>query len=240
MGLDGLQRAPWEAEGAAKRRVVRDLFASIAPRYDLMNTLMSLARHRRWRAQAVARLGLRGGETVLDVCCGTGDFMAPLAKAVGPTGRVAGADFCPPMLERARAKGFANLTVADACRLPYRNAAFDAATVGWGLRNVPDLGAALAEIVRVLKPGGRFVSVDTAQPRSAIGRWVSALAFRRLVPLMGALFGHGREYAYLPESTERFLSPEALAEEFRRAGFRDVWIERRMLGHVALVGGSKP
>ncbi|MEJ5171449.1 MAG: ubiquinone/menaquinone biosynthesis methyltransferase [Fimbriimonadales bacterium] len=240
MGLDGLQRAPWEAEGAAKRRVVRELFASIAPRYDLMNTVMSLARHRRWRSEAVARLGLRGGETVLDVCCGTGDFMVPLRQAVGDAGRVLGADFCPPMLERARAKGLSNLAVADACRLPYRDASFDAATVGWGLRNVPDLAAALAEIVRVLKPGGRFVSVDTAQPRSALGRWVSAVAFHRLVPWLGALLGHGREYAYLPQSTERFLSPEALAEEFRRAGLRDVWVERRMLGHVALVGGAKP
>lgn len=239
MGLDGLQRAPWEAEGAAKGRVVRELFASIAPRYDLMNSLISLARHRRWREDAVRRLALTGGETVLDVCCGTGDFMAPLLRAVGTSGRVAGADFCMPMLRRARDKGFVNLAVGDACRLPFRDASFEAVTVGWGLRNVPDLRAALREVNRVLVPGGRFVSVDTAMPDSALGRWVSAVGFRRVVPMLGALFGHGREYAYLPESTERFLSPEQLAEEFRLAGFEGVWIERRMLGHVAMVGGTK-
>ncbi|MCX7799245.1 MAG: ubiquinone/menaquinone biosynthesis methyltransferase [Fimbriimonadales bacterium] len=239
MGLDGLQRAPWEAEGAAKRQVVREIFAAIAPRYDLMNSLMSLARHRRWREEAVRRLRLRGGETVLDLCCGTGDFMAPLLRAVGPRGRVVGADFCPPMLQRARNKGFGHLAVGDACRLPFRDGSFQAATVGWGLRNVADLRAALTEVARVLAPGGRFVSVDTAPAKGALGRWVSGFAFRRVVPLVGALFGYGREYAYLPESTERFLSPEQLAEEFRIAGFEDVWIVRRMLGHVAMVGGTR-
>jgi demethylmenaquinone methyltransferase/2-methoxy-6-polyprenyl-1,4-benzoquinol methylase len=229
----------WETEGERKRTMVREMFSEIAPKYDLMNSVMSLSLHTRWRSYVVSRLALRQGDSALDVCCGTGDFLAPLRKAVG-RGRLLGLDFCYPMLEKARAKADASLGVADACRLPVRESSFDAVTVGWGIRNVPDIDLAHREISRVLKKGGRFASLDMAQPRNPLVRTASRFVFNSVVPRLGALLGSAKAYTYLPKSTERFWTREELAESMTRAGFVDVTYKDLFFGNICAHFGRKP
>ena len=251
-------QAIWQTEGERKRAAVRGMFGSIARGYDRMNGLMSLGLHHRWRGFAVSRLALESGERALDVCCGTGDFMLPLRKAVGPQGQVVGVDFCLPMLEGAAEKiadcGLwtaaprsivqspqSTLALGDACRLPVATGVFDTVSVGWGLRNVPDLNAALAEAARVLKAGGRFVSLDMARPRSPLVRWGAEFTLRRVLPFLGRLFRlEGEAYAYLPESTLRFASRETLAAAMERAGLVDVAYRDLMLGNLCVHWGRKP
>jgi demethylmenaquinone methyltransferase / 2-methoxy-6-polyprenyl-1,4-benzoquinol methylase len=189
-------------------------------------------------------LQLKEGQKVLDVCCGTGDFMMPLRKAVGRKGNVFGVDFCLPMLEGAKKKlgeGEQMLALGDACRLPVASNAFDGVSVGWGLRNVPDLNAALSEAHRVLKSGGRFVSLDMARPRNQFVRKTAEFALRRALPFLGKLLKLGDEaYAYLPESTLRFASRETLAAAMERAGFVDVAYRDLMFGNLCVHWGRKP
>ncbi len=252
--MDMGETAIWRTEGERKRAAVRGMFGSIARGYDRMNGLMSLGLHHRWRGFAVSRLALQPGGRALDVCCGTGDFMLPLRRAVGPTGRVVGVDFCLPMLEGAKEKlstsvergawsgeSQSTLALGDACRLPIGSGLFDAVSVGWGLRNVPDLDAALAEASRVLRPGGRFVSLDMARPRNPLVRGAAEFALRRVLPFLGKLLRlDGEAYAYLPESTLRFASRETLAAAMRRAGFDDVAYRDLMLGNLCVHWGRKP
>lgn len=231
---------PWLAEGAEKREFVRGMFADVAPSYDLVNSLMCFRLHHRWRKRAVAGLGLRPGESVLDVCCGTGDFLVPLRKAVGPAGRVAGVDFCEPMLVLARSKDAqAVLGLGDACELPVASGSIDAVTVGWGLRNVPDVDAALREAVRVLKPGGRFVTLDMARPRSRFVGGFSEAVFHRVVPFIGRLFGKTQAYTYLPKSTLQFLGREEMKSAMDRAGFTQVRWKDAFFGNVCMHWGVK-
>ena len=231
----------WTAEGARKRAAVRRMFAEIAPTYDLLNGVMSLSRHRRWREQAVALLRLEPGEAALDLCCGTGDFFAPLRGAVGTEGLVAGIDFCRPMLEIARTKkGGAGLSLADACRIPVRDASLDAVTVGWGIRNVPDIDAAHREIARVLRPGGRFVSLDMAVPRNRLVRQASKAVLSRVLPWLGSRFGKTEAYTYLPKSTQRFWTREQLQASMESAGMVEVAYRDLMFGNVCLHYGRKP
>src|SRR5581483_6734955 len=181
---------------------IRELFAQISPTYDLMNSAMSLRLHRRWRNLAVSMLGLSPGDRVLDVCCGTGDFAIPLRKAVKESGQILGIDFCAPMLQIAYKKRVPmRLALADACRIPLRSESVDGVTVGWGLRNVADYESALREIYRVLKPGGKFVSLDMAVPRSRFSRSLRAAVFKTVIPVLAGVFGRRREYQYLPNST---------------------------------------
>jgi demethylmenaquinone methyltransferase / 2-methoxy-6-polyprenyl-1,4-benzoquinol methylase len=217
------------------------MFAEIAPQYDLLNSLMSLARHRRWRAFAVSVLQAKPGHRVLDLCCGTGDFILPIRKAVGPSGCVLGVDFCRPMLEVAQRKSVpGGLALGDALRIPARPETFDGVTVGWGIRNVPDIDAAHREIFRVLKPGGRFVSVDMAQPRNGLARWASGIATHRLLPLLGALFGKRKAYTYLPKSTSNFLNRDELRASMEAAGFHSVRWRDFMFGNICVHWGSRP
>jgi demethylmenaquinone methyltransferase/2-methoxy-6-polyprenyl-1,4-benzoquinol methylase len=231
---------PWLAEGAEKRELVRGMFADVASSYDLVNSLMSFRMHRRWREAAVKGLGLGEGDSVLDVCCGTGDFLVPLRRAVGGDGRVVGIDFCAPMLEKARGKDErAVLGLGDACELPVAGGSVDAVTVGWGLRNVPDIDLALREAARVLKPGGRFVTLDMARPRSRFVGRLSEAVFHRAVPFLGRLFGKTQAYTYLPKSTLAFLSREEMKAAMERAGFTEVRWRDAFFGNVCMHWGVK-
>jgi demethylmenaquinone methyltransferase/2-methoxy-6-polyprenyl-1,4-benzoquinol methylase len=234
-----VEERAWESEGERKRAAVQRLFQEIAPRYDLMNSIMSVSLHKRWRAFAVSELRLKPGDCALDVCCGTGDFLPPLRKAIGP-GRLVGLDFCEAMLSRARGKTDAALSIGDACRLPLQSNQFDGVTVGWGIRNVPDIDKAHQEIVRVLKPGGRFASVDMAKPRNPLMCRLSTFVFQSFVPKLGALLGNRRAYEYLPASTQRFWDREALAESMTRAGMVDVRHHDLFFGNICVHFGRKP
>jgi demethylmenaquinone methyltransferase/2-methoxy-6-polyprenyl-1,4-benzoquinol methylase len=235
------ERALWQEEGREKRDAVRGMFAQIAPRYDLLNSLLSLWGHHRWRKAAVAKLQLDKGESALDVCCGTGDFMVPLREAVGGSGTVVGADFCGPMLELAHRKlPKEALALGDACRLPFAADRFDAVSVGWGIRNVPNIDEAHSEIFRVLRPGGRFVSADMAIPRTRVAQWASCFVRQWVIPTLGSVFGQREAYTYLPKSTETFMSREELAESMSRSGFVEIGWSDFMMGNVCIHWGKKP
>lgn len=236
-----LEKAPWQARGAEKRETVRRMFADIAARYDFMNGLMSLSMHKRWRAQAVSELNLKAGDSALDVCCGTGDFLIPLARAIGPKGLAAGLDYCEPMVRIAGKKtGSRMLALGDACALPITSSSVDAVTVGWGLRNLADLEGGLREMVRVLKPGGRLVSLDMARPRNPVVRRMSNLVCRTVFPMLGAIFGKREAYSYLPKSTQSFASPGELKALFEGAGLTDVRAKDLFFGNICLHWGRKP
>lgn len=234
------EHAIWEAEGAQKRTQVQRMFAEIAPTYDRVNGLMSMSLHHRWRRAAVALLNLNPGDQVVDVCCGTGDFMIPLREAVGPGGRVVGVDFCRPMLDEASVKvGPAPLAVADACDLPIRSGSFDAVSVGWGIRNVADIPRAHRELARILRPGGRMVSLDMAVPKNRAVAFVSSVMFRTLVPMLGRLYGKAEAYTYLPRSTERFAGRTEQEDSMRAAGFVETGHRDLFFGNICIHWGRK-
>jgi demethylmenaquinone methyltransferase/2-methoxy-6-polyprenyl-1,4-benzoquinol methylase len=224
--------------GAAKRDYVRRMFTAIAPRYDLLNHLLSFNVDRRWRRAAVRRLGWerepRG--TYLDLCAGTLDLGATLARAPGFGGRVIGADFVVPMLARGRRKHARLAPVgADALALPFADRAFDGALVAFGVRNLVDLDAGLREAARVLKPGARFVVLELSTPRFAPLRALYLLYFQRLLPAVGrAVSKHRDAYSYLPESVREFPDPDALAARLAAAGFADVGYDRLTGGICAV------
>ena len=203
---------------------VRTMFDRIAPVYDPMNRVMTMGLDRRWRRLA-AEAVVRPGNDVLDACCGTGDLALAGERAGG---RVTGVDFSERMLERGRRKSTAVSWVrADVLAMPFEDASFDSATVGFGIRNVEDLEAALRELARVLRSGGRLGCLEITRPRGAL-RPFFRLWFDGLVPLAGKLLPGGAAYSYLPASVRRFPGPEDLADAMRRAGFDDVrW---RLLG----------
>src|SRR5712691_8310514 len=217
------------ADAEAKRSYVRRMFTAIAPRYDFLNHLLSLNVDRYWRRAAVRRLGweARPDGVYLDLCAGTLDLTAELARTPGFTGTVIGADFVVPMLERGRRKAArARPVAADALALPFPGAYFDGALVGFGVRNLADLGAGLREAARVLKPGARLVVLEFTTPRAVPLRAVYLFYLRRVLPLIGrAVSKHTDAYTYLPESVLAFPDPAALVGHFARAGFSDVGFE---------------
>ena len=233
------EKAPWTAEGQEKRAAVQKMFAEIAPTYDFCNSVMSLSFHGRWRAFAAARLRLKPGGKALDVCSGTGDFLKPLRHLVGAEGTVIGADFCLPMLIRASDKKADALLLSDAGRLPVASGVFDAVSVGWGIRNVPDIDLSHREIARVLRSGGRFVSLDMAKPRNRLVRAVSTAVTNTALPLLGTLFGKRKAYVYLPKSTAGFMGRLELAESMRNAGFVDVGFHDMFFGNICVHWGRK-
>ncbi len=221
------------------------MFDRIAGHYDAMNSLMTAGLHHRWRQRTAARAELTEGGSALDVCCGTGDLALELAGYVGPTGKVIGCDFSQPMLELARAKSVkrwatnVRFEFADALALPYEDRSFDAATVGFGVRNLADLDAGLAEMGRVLKPGGRLVILEITQPTRPPLSIFYSLWFDRLVPLMGMLAGDRDAYSYLPESVRSFPSPRGLAERLDAAGLERIRVTVLAGGIIAIHSGSK-
>lgn len=214
---------------------VRDMFDRIAPVYDLMNRAMSLGLDVRWR-RMTARGAVRPGDRVLDVCCGTGDLALADREAGGD---VTGLDFSERMLARARRKSDAIEWVrGDATALPFSDEAFDAVTVGFGVRNLEDLESGLRELARVLRPGGRLGCLEITRPRGVLRLFFRAW-FDGLVPLVGKVLPGGSAYTYLPASVRRFPGPEDLAAAMERAGFSSVRWKLLGGGIVALHSAEK-
>ena len=212
---------------------VRTMFDRIAPVYDAMNRVMTAGLDRRWR-RITAEAVVREGDAVLDAACGTGDLALADAKAGG---RVTGLDFSERMLERARRKGPGLAWVqGDALALPFADGSFDAATVGFGVRNLDDLEAGLRELRRVLKPGGRLGVLEITRPSGPL-RVFYSLWFDRIVPLLGKVLPGGAAYTYLPASVRRFPAPDDLAALLGRTGFAQVEYRTFAGGIVALHTG---
>lgn len=240
-GIDVLDRPVSASE---KADYVRRMFDDIAPRYDVLNTVLSAGIHRSWRTFAARCSGLTAGDRVLDVCTGTGEWTAALRKAVGATGTVVGADFSLPMLRGGDgrfARNDASRTQADAARLPFRDDNFDAATVAFGIRNVADRDRGFAEMTRVVKPGGRVVCLEFAEPHDGPFRLLYEAHARWVMPQIGGIVsGRPDAYAYLPASVARFSSRAELADIMRGAGLVDVrWIDLTF-GLVCVHVGVKP
>jgi demethylmenaquinone methyltransferase/2-methoxy-6-polyprenyl-1,4-benzoquinol methylase len=245
---------------------VRAMFDRIAGVYDVLNAAMTAGLHHRWRARAADLARVGPGARVLDVATGTGDFALELAGRVSPGGEVLGADFSEAMLDRARRKAASvggaagavhpRFEWADALALPYPDDRFDAATVGFGVRNFENLAAGLAEMVRVVRPGGRVVVLEITTPARPPLSLFFGLWFDRIVPALGRLTGAltvlaGRHdasrggsiadaYTYLPNSVKRFPDPHTLAGELERAGLTDISYVLTAGGIVAIHAGTVP
>lgn len=231
------------AGGAEKRAYVREMFTAIAPTYDRLNRILSLRLDLRWRRYAVRRLGWeRAPDGIyLDLCAGTLDFAAILAREPRFRGRVVGVDFVRRMLELGRRKADrVDPVVADALLLPFPDGAFDGALIGWGVRNLADLDAGLAELARVLRPGARVAVLDTATPDRQPLRGAYLFYFERLLPRIGRWVSrHRSAYRWLAESARAFVTPAELARRLGRAGFTDVTYTPLLGGVTALHLGTR-
>jgi demethylmenaquinone methyltransferase/2-methoxy-6-polyprenyl-1,4-benzoquinol methylase len=228
-----------------KSAYVREMFARIAPRYDAANRVLTAGMDERWRKRAIARLDLARGGRVLDLCCGTGDVVFHLLRT-DPTLSVTGIDFCEPMLAGARsratreARGTASFVEGDVMDLPFEDASFDGATMGFSMRNVVEIDRVLSEILRVLRPGARFVNLDVSKAPNKVWKRIFDLYFYRAVPLIGGIVGGSKQaYTYLPNSLTNHPDAEALRERFTQAGFCDTGFERLMGGSIAIHYGTK-
>ncbi|HKP17355.1 MAG TPA: class I SAM-dependent methyltransferase [Gaiellaceae bacterium] len=220
--------------GTLPANEVRAMFDRIAPVYDAMNRVMTAGLDLRWRRIA-AQAVVRPGDRVLDACCGTGDLAAACVQAGGT---VTGLDFSPRMLERARRKlPAATWVEGDLLALPFEPGSFDAATVGFGVRNVADLERGFAELRRVLAPGGRLAVLEITMPRGLLAPFYRVW-FDRVVPLLGRLLRGGAAYSYLPASVRRFPGPEDLKRVMEEAGFGGVAYRTFAGGIVALHTGT--
>jgi demethylmenaquinone methyltransferase / 2-methoxy-6-polyprenyl-1,4-benzoquinol methylase len=204
------------------------MFTSIAPRYDLLNHLLSFNVDRMWwrkTARRFAAVLARPEANVLDLCCGTGDMTFALLRQAGKSGRILGADFSHAMLQRANEKSAGTALrwiEADALRLPFTNGQFDLVTTAFGFRNLADYNAGLREIARILRTGGECGILDFAEPRGMVGK-LYRIYFKQVLPVIGTMISGVRgPYAYLPSSVERFPEPAEMLERMRSAGFREV------------------
>ena len=232
------------ADRATKRAFVRGLFSAIAPRYDLLNHLLSFNIDRRWRRQAIDALAWRDRPegTYVDLCAGTLDVAATLAREAGFRGRILGADFAEPMLRAGREKVTPRVSpvVADALELPLPNECASGAIVAFGIRNVSDLDASLREVFRILARDARFVILEFTTPRNAFVRSLYHLYFRRLLPAIGGLVsGHRTAYRYLPASVAQFPGEQELARRLGAAGFTGVTWTSLSFGIAAIHVGTK-
>lgn len=233
------------AGGAEKRAYVRHIFSEIAPRYDLLNHLLSFNIDKRWRRRALEVLQwsrVPEGRYV-DLCAGTLDVGAELSRRPGFRGFIVGADFAEPMLRAGVGKAPAATlapVVADALQLPLRAGEAQGAIVAFGIRNVADLDACLREVHRVLAPGARFVILEFTTPRWRLVRWGYHLYFHHVLPLIGGMIsGHHSAYRYLPKSVAHFPDEQSLAHRMQDAGFRTVGWQTLSLGIAAIHWGEK-
>ncbi len=212
-------------EGEEKTRAVRAMFDAIAPRYELVNRVMTFGLDASWRRRTISDLRLPAGSLVLDVAAGTGDLSRELARQGQ---RAVAADLSYGMLDAGH--GVDDLVQADVAALPFADGCFDGVTCGYGLRNFTDLAGAFAEMARVTRPGGRLSLLEVAEPRAGALRRLFRVWFRRVVPVIGAALSDAAAYRYLPRSTAYLPDADEVAAMLRRAGFAAV-------NHWALMGG---
>lgn len=228
---------------------VRDMFAQIAPRYDLLNHVLSLNIDKRWRAKTLKKLNLQPGVPVLDVCTGTGDLALAISRKLGEDTEVVGTDFCPQMLDIAREKQSRAIPdhelrflEADTQNLPFSDNYFQCVSVAFGLRNVNDTLKGLREMIRVARPGGTIAVLEFSKPTMFGLKQVYNAYFQYVLPRIGqAMAKNDRSaYEYLPQSVQQFPSGEALANVMRQAGLENVQLLPMTLGVVTLYVGTKP
>jgi demethylmenaquinone methyltransferase/2-methoxy-6-polyprenyl-1,4-benzoquinol methylase len=229
--------------GQERSAAVRDIFARIAPRYDLMNRVMTGGMDRQWRRFVISKAAIPRHGRMLDIATGTGDIaFEALARVEGVL--AVGADFASNMMlvgQQRPGGDRVRWAAADALNLPFADASFDAVTHGFLVRNVIDIRRAFAEQLRVLKPGGRVVCLDTTPPPANLLRPFLVFYLTKIIPLIGTILtGHRDAYTYLPNSTVGFKTPDVLADMMREAGFTDVGYRRFMFNTIAVHWGTKP
>jgi demethylmenaquinone methyltransferase/2-methoxy-6-polyprenyl-1,4-benzoquinol methylase len=218
---------------------IRDLFGRIALRYDLMNRLMTAGQDTRWRQEVIRRAHLRPGASLLDLGTGTGDLSFEALRQE-PQSRPTAADFTLEMMREGQKRGVLPWLGADALRLPFRDRTFDSVVSGFLMRNVHDVQQSLREQLRILKPGGHIVVLDTTQPKRNLLSPFVWFHFHVALPTLGRLIaGQAAAYSYLSQSTEGFLRAEQLAAHMAAAGFRQIGFQRRMFGTIAIHWGQK-
>jgi len=224
-------------QGEEKFAAVQRMFDRIAPKYDLMNRLITLGMDQRWRRRGLDAIRVGEGDLVLDIACGTGD-LAELSRARGA--RVIGLDFAAEMLRGARARGIdAHFIRGDAARLPLPDVSASVITCGFAMRNFVDLGQVLCEMGRVLAPGGRLMVLEVYEPKNNILRACHALYFGRMVPLLGALFSDRHAYAYLPRSVSYLPPDPKFFALFEEAGFKAVQRTKLLCGAAQMITGVR-
>lgn len=226
---------------------VKEMFAGVAPRYDLLNHLLSMNIDRSWRTFTIKTVPISGNAPILDVCTGTGDLALGYAAQAKEVTRVIGVDFCPPMLERARAKAQkAGLNVefleADAMALPFPDNQFQIVSVAFGLRNVADTRAGLREMIRVAQPGGRVAILEFSKPNNVLLRWMYLAYFKYLLPWVGQAVSRNAHaaYHYLPASVLQFPCGNAMVELLQEMGLHSVKFIPLTFGIATLYIGNKP
>ncbi|GGG57644.1 demethylmenaquinone methyltransferase [Paenibacillus radicis (ex Gao et al. 2016)] len=231
---------------ADSKQHVHAVFESIAPKYDLMNDLLSMRRHKAWRKFTMKKMNVQPGQTALDLCCGTCDWTIALAKASG-SGQITGLDFSQNMLDVGAAKikeenleRQIKLVQGNAMELPFEDNSFDYVTIGFGLRNVPNYLQVLKEMERVVKPGGQVVCLELSKPGWQPFKAVYYLYFQQILPLLGKLVAKRfKEYKWLPDSLKQFLDLKQLSELFQKAGLHNVKAYALFGGVAALHIGKK-
>lgn len=232
---------------STKEQHVHRVFESIARQYDMMNSILSFGRHKAWRNFTMKQMNVGVGESALDVCCGTGDWTFSLAEATGETGEVIGLDFSKNMLEisaeKLNRKNFnhCHFVHGNAMSLPYEEHSFHYATIGFALRNVPDIEQVLLEMKRVVKPGGMVVSLELSKPIWPVFKQLYYVYFNHILPLLGKMFADRFEqYRWLPESLKNFPDSRQLASIFEQSGLEDVHTHLLYGGIAAVHIGYKP
>jgi demethylmenaquinone methyltransferase/2-methoxy-6-polyprenyl-1,4-benzoquinol methylase len=229
-----------------KGEKIQQMFGAIAPRYDFLNRLLSFGIDRRWRTKAVRLLKYSEGSRILDVATGTGDVALEIALRTPASVRITGADFCKEMVDLGAIKVAASpyaeridLKVAPCEDLPFANETFDSITIAFGIRNVVDRKLGLAEMWRVLRPGGRMIILEFSTPRSLLFRQLYYFYFRRLLPVIGGLFSRYNAYQYLPDSVLEFPSQEEFSRMIAAAGFRNIHLHELTFGIASIYVGEK-
>jgi demethylmenaquinone methyltransferase / 2-methoxy-6-polyprenyl-1,4-benzoquinol methylase len=229
-----------------KGEKIQQMFGGIAPRYDFLNRLLSFGIDRRWRTKAVRLLKYRDGSRILDVATGTGDVALEIALRTPASVKIIGADFCKEMVDLGAVKVAASpysdridLRVAPCEDLPFANDTFDSITIAFGIRNVVDRKLGLAEMWRVLRPGGRMIILEFSTPRSMLFRQLYYFYFRRLLPVVGGLFSRYNAYKYLPDSVLEFPSQEEFSRMLTETGFRNIHLHELTFGIATIYVGEK-